>query len=232
MVAREHADEIREGLAQYTGTVLAASSAEVAVADGIAQLGAVEQESTFVRTFGYPSGTAYGLLLDAFDPGWTHRFRPTDDLAALLGAAMPAAPTPDADAAALRYGGRELRSEEERRDAEQQQRVAELRRKYVDGPLVIVPRVSGGMLVTTGAIPIPGVGTVYREYRLTAPWGSIAATDGVLDATGDATLRVAGPAAVDGNTLHGDGWVITINEGWRARPGARTGDLVVAPEEG
>lgn len=227
MAAREHADEIREGLAEYTGTVIAAPTQAAAVADGIAQLERVESAPTFVRSFGYPSGTAYGLLLDMYDAGWTHRFRPTENLGTRLQAASRARPTPDVEAAALRYGGAALRAQEVQRDAAQKQRVAELRARFVDGPLLIVPRVSGGMLVTTGAIPIPGVGTVYREYRLTAEWGTIAATNGLLDHTSDATLRVAGPWTVEGSTLRGDGWEVIVNDGWAARPDARSGDLRV-----
>lgn len=227
MVAREHADEIREGLAQYTGTVVAAGTAAAARADAARQLGDVEREVTFIRTFAYPSGAAYGVLLDLYDPGWTRRFSPSADLGDLIAAAAGATPTNDVEAAARRYGGPELRAWEVQRDSEQKARVAELRRKYVDGPLVIVPRVSGGMLVTTGAVPIPGVGTVYREYRLTAEWGTIASTNGLLDATGDATLRGAGPWTVEGTTITGDGWVITVNPGWAARPDVRNGDLRV-----
>lgn len=227
MSVREHADEIREGLAEYTGTVIAAESAAAAVADAITQLQRVETAPTFVRTFGYASGTAYGLLLDAYDPGWTHRFRPTDNLGMLLQVGAHVAPQKDPDAAALRYDGRNLREAELQRDAEQKQRVLALRARFVDGPLVIVPRVSGGMLVTTGATPIPGIGTVYREYRLTAEWGTIAATNGILDVTADATLRVPGPATVDGSSIRGDGWVITVNPGWAARPDVREGDIRV-----
>jgi hypothetical protein len=76
-------------------------------------------------------------------------------------------------------------------------------------------------------VPIPGVGTVYREYRLTAEWGTITATKGLLDSTNDATLRVAGPWTVDGTTLRGDGWMVTINTGWSAQPGERRDDVRV-----
>ena len=227
MQLREHADEIREGLAEYTGTVLAAGSREVAVADAVMQLQRIETAPTYVRSFGYPSGTAYGLLLDAHDRGWTRRFRPSDNLGVLLQRAARATPAPDADAAALRYDGATLRTSEVQRDAAQRARVAELRARFVDGPLVIVPRVSGGMLITTGATPIPGVGTVYREYRLTAEWGTIAATNGLLDATTDGTLRVAGPWTAEGTTLRGNGWVVTVHDGWAARPDVRSGDLRV-----
>ena len=205
MVVREQADEIREGLAQYTGTVIAAPTTQAAVTDAIAQLARAEREPTFVRTFAYSSGTAYGVLLDAFDPGWPRRFKPENDLGELLAVAAKVTPVTDADAAAARYGGPALRAEEEIRDAEQKQRVADLRQQFVDGPVLVVPRGRNAMLRTTGATPIPGAGTVYVEYRLTAPWGTINATRGLLESSDGETLRVPGPFTTEGRTLRGDG---------------------------
>jgi hypothetical protein len=43
--------EINEGLAQYTGTVVAAGDADAARADAIAQLDEAPKSATFVRTF-------------------------------------------------------------------------------------------------------------------------------------------------------------------------------------
>ena len=82
--AREAADEIREGLAEYTGVVVAASSTADAVALTVRHLAAAEQEVNFVRRFHAASGPAYGLLLDAFAPGWTRRVTAADDLAQML----------------------------------------------------------------------------------------------------------------------------------------------------
>jgi len=51
-----------------------------------------EAEESFVRTFAYKSGPAYGLLLDAASPGWTRQVRNTDDPGALLMRAMAIQP--------------------------------------------------------------------------------------------------------------------------------------------
>ena len=68
-IESERAQEIAEGLAAYTGTVLAAESAADAIANAVDQLTKAETEDSFVRTFAYASGPAYGLLLDASSPG-------------------------------------------------------------------------------------------------------------------------------------------------------------------
>ena len=225
----ERVDEIREGLAQYTGTVVAGRSEAGANADAIAQLAAFEKTATFVRTFAYPSGAAYGLLLDAWSPGWTRRLKATDDLGHLLMEAARIRPAGDADVAAGRYGGPDLLVLEKKRAAERLARIAELRRRFVDGPVLAVPRGRGAMLSTLGATPIPNEGTVFFEYRLTADWGSLEST-GILESADGQTLRLPAPFQADRGTLIGDGWKITLAAGWAVRPGRRPGDFEIVRE--
>jgi hypothetical protein len=97
------------------GTVLSADSAADATDDAIEQLAQAALAPTFVRTFAYASGAAYGLLLDAWSPGWPRRLKATDDLAALLVAGSGLAPTADAARAALAYDGAALKTAEDTR---------------------------------------------------------------------------------------------------------------------
>src|SRR5205823_14627793 len=83
-VEDERAQEITEGLAAYTGTVLAAQSAADAIVSALDLLANAEAEESFVRTFAYKTGPAYGVLLDASSPGWTRQVRGSDDLATLV----------------------------------------------------------------------------------------------------------------------------------------------------
>src|SRR5262245_19931677 len=111
--ASERVIEINEGLAQYTATVAAANSPAEAVKNAIDQLAHAAQEPTFVRQFGYPSGVAYGILLDAYSAGWTRRLKPADDLGQLLLTAAKIQDTETAEAAAGLYGGPDLFAVEE-----------------------------------------------------------------------------------------------------------------------
>ena len=72
--------DITEGLASYTQTVLAAPSQADAIARALELLAGAEDGESFVRTFPYTSGPAYGLLLDAASPGWTRTVRGSDDI--------------------------------------------------------------------------------------------------------------------------------------------------------
>ena len=224
--AAERPVEINEGLPQYTGTLVAARDRVFAVADAIRQLADVTRLESFVRTFAYPLGTAYGLLLDDFDPSWRSHLTAEDDLGVLLQRASGVMRTQDVEAAAARYDGAALLASERAREAARLTRVAGLRARFIEGPVVIVPRGTGATFTTTGLTPLGEAGTVVPQYRVSGPWGSLEA-DQVLVATDQSTLTLPGPATIAGNVLRGDGWTVTLADGWTTVAGARDGDLTV-----
>jgi hypothetical protein len=224
----ERAVDINEGLASYTGTVLAAPPHAAAMARGIDLLVEGEKGDSFVRTFPYTYGPAYGLLLDAASPGWPRRVRASDDLAVLLMRALAVQPTVDVAAAVARYGGAGIRTDEDQRAQQRQARIAELRRRFVDGPVLVMPGGGGGYTDSHGAAVIPDVGTVYfGPYRVTGVWGALDAEQGVLILTDGRTRHLPAPVPGDATTIAGDGWTFKAAAGWVIREGARRGDYEV-----
>jgi hypothetical protein len=224
----ERPNEIREGLAQYTGTVVTAASSSESVQSALDQLRAAEKQESFVDAFAYTSGVAYGVLLDAISPGWRSKLQATSDLAEVLMTAARIQPEKDASSAAARYRGIELRAAETERDRKLTARVAELRQRFVDGPVLILPGTGGGTFDIRGAVAIPGSGTVYfSNYRKAGDWGRIEASTGVLVSVDRATLTLPGPFRTEGLTLIGDGWTVTLASGWVVRSGPRPSDSQV-----
>jgi hypothetical protein len=224
----ERAIEITEGLAAYTGTAAAAASTDEAVASALELLTSGEAGESFVRTFAYISSPAYGLLLDASSPDWRRRIRGTDDLGALLASALAVEPATDATASAARYGGAELRVAEEQRERQRQERLAELRRRFVDGPVLVIRGGGSGMSNSMGAVVIPNVGTVFfGPYRHDTASGVLEAEQGVLVESEGSVRRVPAPVRRDDTTLAGDGWTFTVKPGWVIREGPRGGDYEV-----
>ena len=231
-VESERATEITEGLAAYTGTAVAAQSAADAIASALDKLAAAEGQDSFVRTFAYTSGPAYGLLLDASSPGWTRRVRSTDDLGTLVMRALAVQPSTDAMASAARYDGPALRASEQQRQQERQERIAELRRRFVDGPVLLIPGGGTASSDSRGAVVIPGVGTVYfGAYRASGAWGALEADKGALVASGGGSRRVAAPVRRDELTFAGDGWTFKAAPGWVVREGVRPGDYEVVRQQ-
>jgi hypothetical protein len=224
--------EINEGTASYTGTVLAASSRADAIANALVTLTPSEKEASFVRTFAYASGPAYGLLLDEASPGWQRALHASDDLGTLLMNALAIRPSSDAERAAGGYGGAELLAAEQRREHFRQGRINELRQQFVDGPVLVLP--GGGHTASDSrdATVIPGIGTVYfHTYSASGPWGRLVAEKGVLLASDGQSRRVPVPVRRDDGTLSGDGWIFTAAPGWTIREGSRRGDLEVVKNQ-
>jgi hypothetical protein len=133
------------------------------------------------------------------------------------------------EAAAVSYGGPEIREREARREVEHRARVAELRRRFVEGPVLVLPPARNASFSSIGLTPIPGEGTVYPSLRTTTVWGKLEAA-AVLMAPDRSKLAVPGPFTREGSTLKGDGWTVTIAEGWVIRPGPRAGDFQLVQE--
>jgi hypothetical protein len=149
----------------------------------------------------------------------------------MLASAINTPPTMDVAVVAARYDAATLRAAEEARDRAQQVRVAELRRRFVDGPVLTMPAAGSGTSDTTGSVGIPGVGTVFfNNYTPSAQWGRLNANSGVLRAAGGATLSVPVTRPLEGTTLQGDGWRATLNSGWVVRRAARPGSFAIVRE--
>jgi hypothetical protein len=139
-------------------------------------------------------------------------------------------PTEDASSAAARFGG--LRAAETDRDRKLTTRIAELRQRFVDGPVLILPGSGGGSFDMRGAIAIPGRGTVYfSTYRMAGDWGNIEASTGVLVSPDRAIRTLPGPFRTEGRTLIGDGWTVTLSSGWVVRSGVRPSDFQVVRDD-
>lgn len=225
--AEEHAVEINEGIATYTQYVIGSAAADDAIHDAIVGLAGAETGTSFVQTFAYASGAGYGLLLDALSPGWHRKLTAASDFGQLLTAAAAVTALPDAATAAMRYDGASLRTAEEQRDRERQATIAGLRRRYVDGPVLVVPRAGSGSINTMGAVVLPGGGTVYRALATTGAWGSFDAKDGAMISADGDTVSLPAPVIVDATTLRGDGWMATVGPGWTVQPGPRPGSFRV-----
>jgi hypothetical protein len=172
------------------------------------------------------------VLLDDLMPEWRRQVTGASDLGDLLASATSRPPTADVAAAAARYDGTTLRAAEEGRDRAQQVRVAELRRRFVDGPVLTMSAGGSGTSDTRGSVGIPGVGTVFFNYfTLSAQWGRLKADSGVLRAADGRTLSVPVTGPLEGTTLQGEGWSATLNAGWVVRPAARPGSFAIVRDQ-
>jgi hypothetical protein len=225
----ERREEIREGIAQYTGIVATAASRPEAVARTIAHVTGAEGHETFLQQ-SYTTGTAYAVLLDDASADWRRRVRSDSDLGQMLTTALNITPAANATEASARYGGAEIRAAEQARAERRRIVVRELQGRFVDGPVLLVPASGGATFNAVGATPIPGAGTVYvLPYNAKGEWGTLDAPKGVLIGD-DGTRRLPGPVRIDGARLTGGEWAVTVAPGWTVRPGPRSGDYQIVRE--
>jgi hypothetical protein len=225
----ERREEIKEGLPSYTGVAAWANSPADAHR---AAAPPASVEASIVGAFAYMSGPPYGVLLDDLLPEWRRQVRGTSDLGDLLASANKRPLTTDLAVAAARYDAATLRAAEETRDRSRQARVAELRRRFVDGPVLTMPAAGSRTSDSTGAVGIPGAGTVFfRNFTISAQWGRLNADGGVLLAGDESTLSVPVTGSLEGTTLKGNGWSATLTSGWVVRPAARPGSFAIVREK-
>lgn len=227
--------ERNEGLAEYTGLKLCGLPDWV-LADRAAQkLEHDESAASFVRSFAYATGPAYGVLLDELGVEWRPALDAKSDLAALLAGALgwqaPSELGRAAEVGARRHDGAVVAAEERARAADKARLDARHRARFVDGPVLVFPL--GARLQYSfdfnAITPLEGAGNVYGVIRIVDEWG-------ILDANAGGALLAPGPngsprsAAVPAPSdpatrpLSGDGWNLTLEEGWTLAPGEREGD--------
>jgi hypothetical protein len=82
----------------------------------------------------------------------------------------------------------------EQRERGRQERLAELRRQFVDGPVLVIRGGGGGSFNSMGAVVIPDVGTVFfGPYTHNTESGMLRAEKGVLLDTSAAPSRAQHP---------------------------------------
>ncbi|MBK5189866.1 MAG: hypothetical protein JJD97_16610 [Gemmatimonadaceae bacterium] len=196
-------------------------------------LSAHVSDATFVRSFAYATGPAYGLLLDRYAPKWRRQLAAGEGFDVMLGRALHIAPTANDEqriaARAATYGGDALHAAEAERDAKRQQVLAQNRAKFIDGPvLTLAFRHMNVQFNPQNLQPLGNAGTVYPTIRVTDEWGVIEGKNGALMNPDWSALVVPAPASTAGSSIAGDGWTLALKPGWTIVPGERRGDFVLS----
>jgi hypothetical protein len=223
----ERALDLNEGLAEYTGVVASMPDNPSARWRAVTRLAAPSTSDTFVRSFSYISVPAYGLLLDARQPGWRKHLTATSDLATLLSATVSPLPQSAAEAHAAGYGLAALRYSETERSSRAEAARAHYRQSLMDGPTLVLPAGDkfNYSFNPNEIVPLGDAGNVYPIMQATDDWGSITVEDGALFGSGH--LSVTAPTSTTGSHIVGAGYTLDLNPGWQVVPGSRAGSFTV-----
>lgn len=228
----ETALEYMEGLAEYTGVVAGNATPAARRQAALRDLSVHAGNPSFVRSFAYATGPAYGLLLDDYAPGWRGQLGAGTNLAWLLrDAARLDIPDDEASlaAAAARYDGPALLASETEREQKRQAELKRNRERFVEGPVLTLSFEHMNVQFNPSNLqPLDDLGTVYPNLRITDDWGILEVEGGALMKSDWSAVIVTAPAKPTGSPVQGEGWTLQLKPGWKLQPGARKGDLVLA----
>lgn len=247
--------ENNEGLAAYTGVVLAGSSpGEMVkhVQDDLKQAdkgdSLAEPDCWMVRSFAHHTGPVIGLLLDEARPQWTRGHSRTGDPARRLQAALKIRLPKNLAALAgermKAYGGREIHDEEQLREGRRQQQLAAARAKFIDGPTLRIRLVNMKIQFDPNTFqPLEDVGRVYPALHISDVWGTLEVTTvskpglpvskpglpgGALVASDWKSVTVSVEPDWDGKVTERKGeWKLDLKRPWRIEPSKKAGSWVV-----
>ncbi|HYP29619.1 MAG TPA: hypothetical protein VE262_23100 [Blastocatellia bacterium] len=228
--SEERALEMHEGLAEYTGARLSGRPRLAqAVADHLKE---AEKTDTFVRSFAYASGPAYGVLLDEAGVNWRKGLKPENDFGLLARQWYLVKPPRDikaeAEKASRNYRGDLLRAAEQEREDGRTKLVAKYRARLVDGPVLVLPLQRMELQFNPDILqPLETFGTVYPTIRISDLWGILTVSGGALINPSFNKIQVPAPADTSGRTLQGEGWTLQLDSGWSVAPGERKGDFTL-----
>ena len=213
--------EMHEGLAEYTGAAFAEPDIAKRAPHLIDKLRAAETTPTFVRSFAYASGPAWGTVIEMKRPRWTRAAKASDDLGNLAANAWHVAAAADVDTRAEAYGGAQLLDAERERDARKQTMLREFRARFVDGAHLTIPLTHMSFEFDPNASqPFEALGTVYPTLTARDDWGSIVVHKGGAMIASD-WMSIIVPAEAR------DDYTLTLNDGWRIVAGSRAGDVTL-----
>lgn len=228
----ENSLELTEGLPEYTGISVALPSDSAKHAYAALKLQEAPGKKSFARSFAYASGPAYGLLLDMFKSDWRKGLGPKSDLGVLLQQALGIEQSGNLEVQAPErsraYDGDALIKFEAVREEQHLKQLAELRRRFVDEPVLVIPLHQLSYSFDPNNVQsLDTVGTVYPVMRLKDEWGILTVSNGALMNSTFTKVYVTPPAELSVRPLRGDGWTLELSEGWRVHPGERKGDFVL-----
>lgn len=228
----ENSLEVAEGLAEYTGTRLALDYLKLPQSRAAELSAEFEKRKTYVRALGYGTGPGLGLLLDDYAPGWRARVA-KEGVAPQLVAALRFKAPADGNAAtraASRYDAEVLARAEDDRAVQRGRMLADYRARLIDGPVLVLKQRGLQRAFNPNNLMAMGAdGTIYPTGSFSSEWGKLEVdSGGALVALDFNTVRLEAPAATTGTEIRGNGWILTLNDGWSLVPGDRTGDWQTA----
>ena len=211
--------ELNEGLAEYTGCILAGRSRKETLLHLNRVLTDFLSTPSFVRSFAYHTIPVYGYLLYATQKHWNKNVTPATNLVdyfiRVFNLILPGDLLKSVENSLSKYNGVTIIAEETARETKTKMLVAAYTRKFVDSSHFELRFEQMNISFDPGNIvPVGDHGSVYPNLRVSDKWGILTVSNGALMSPNWDKITVTIPLKNDSNIFSGDGWTLVLNEGY------------------
>lgn len=208
--------EIAEGIPEYTGITMASSSKSE-----IKKLlkNALEEQinsDSFVRSFAYYSGPAYGVLLDEVNDNWRKKLKPNSDLGNLLKENYKIEIQSNTfDTRKEKYNYQEIYEFEQKKKQKKDKLIKKYEEKFTNNAIVKIKVNSPSIgFNPKNLIPLKDLGTVYPNIVITDSFGTLTVKRGGCLFNWKTAIVSAKNISIKKEKISGDGWTIKLNKGY------------------
>jgi len=216
----ENTLDIKEGLAEYTGSILSGRTDKELKKHYIKAINDFYSYPTFVRSFSYVTIPVYGYFMNLKNINWNKKISKstnlTDFITNFFKVTIPSDLKDTINSIKDEYGFNEISVFEIKRYNERKKLMAEFETKFKKNPTLIInfekmhiqfdPR---------NIIPFKDLGTVYPNLRITDNWGILTAQNGALLGKNWQKVTVSDPTEITDTIVKGDGWQLKLNKSWK-----------------
>ena len=219
--SNENSFEIGEGLANYTALKLCCNSNKEIISKHNSSKDFYLNQNSFVRVFGYHTGSLYAFLLDESGIEWRKKLDCNSDLALLLKNAnnieMPKKLKISVEKNRELYGYKEIYDYELNLKIEKDKKISEIKNKFTKlSVLKMKLQNSHFGFDPTSQQPIDSIGTYFPFVEITDDWGVLKVDkNGCIMKFGDYALVPSDSLDIKENEISGDGWILKLNEKWK-----------------
>lgn len=212
--------ELKEGLAEYTGSILSGRTQDEMVKHYVYAINTFYQNQTFVRSFAYVTIPTYGYLMSLQDKYWNRKVTEDTNLTDFMLNFFHVRAPSDLKSIIERirndYGYNEILAYEMKRNKALKKEMAAYETRFIKNPTLIIrlqkmhfrfdPRTS---------VPFKDLGTIYPTMRVVDTWGILNVTKGGGLIADWKKVVVSAPIEITDSLVKGEGWTIELNKGWK-----------------
>jgi len=215
----ENTLEIKEGLAEYTGSILSDRTNDALKKHYIKAINDFYSYPTFVRSFAYVTIPVYGYYMNLKNPNWNKGISKSTNLTDLITKFFKVIIPPDLkdtiNKIKAEYGFNKISTFEIKRDNERKKLMAEYEMKFEKNPSLTIRFENMSISFDPRNImPFKDLGTVYPNIRVTDNWGVLTVKNGALLGKNWHKVTVSEPTEITDTIIKGDGWQLKLNKDW------------------